>query len=160
MPTFEVFRDGMAALASCLPHQGSSVIETEAQNTMYSRLLGDIEDNDFNQAVEDIILNDKWFPPVSRIREAAATHSHKRARAHSVAVITGYAPVQVCATCAGAHWIRLGGYDALNQHAGEEGSRVVPCPHCTTNGRYDRGQELRTIASHSRQQTRLGCLVL
>jgi hypothetical protein len=143
----QTFHRAMVSLRSCLPHQQKETVDTSIQEREYYRLVIDLDEADFTDGVDDIILNDTWFPAVSRIREAAAAHSHKRARAHSVSVVTGYVSQQVCPTCAGAHWIRLGGYDALNQHAGEEGSRVVPCPHCTTNGRYDRGQELRTIAS-------------
>ena len=54
-------------------------------------------------------------------------------------------PTLVCPYCHGARWVRAGGYDPPLMKAGDEGSRVQPCPGCTTDRRFDPLKERETI---------------
>jgi hypothetical protein len=54
----------------------------------------------------------------------------------------------VCPYCHGGRWLRRGGASPVKTKAGaNDGDRILPCPHCTTDGRHDPQKEQWLIAS-------------
>jgi hypothetical protein len=138
-----VCRGKIADLANCLPSRDGSAPESETRFRAYYRHLGMLDVDDFVEACDRIIIDDEWFPTIARIRAVAAECRSDRNRSKRA---TAYVPPLVCPYCHGARWVRLGGYDAdTRMSAGDEGSRVQPCPKCTSAGRLDAYQEAHVI---------------
>lgn len=136
------FTAKMADLTASLATRDGTWQEVKIRNTTYYRLLCELNEADFIEACDRILWQDEWFPAIARIRAVAAECAAERHRRHRSVTI---APPLVCPYCHGARWVRLGGYDQSGMQAGDEGSRVQPCPKCTTNGRPDYGKEFRLI---------------
>lgn len=139
-----VCRSKIATLASCLPSRDGSQPESQERLRTYYRHLGNLNEADFVEACDRILFDDDWFPTIARIRAVAAECGATRQRSARAVTV---APALVCPACHGARWVRTGGYDPLNMHAGESGSRVQPCPRCTTAGMHDEGKEAWTISN-------------
>jgi len=107
-------------------------------------MLAPLNTDDFVVACDRILFEDDWFPTIARIRAVAAECGATRQRSARAVTV---APALVCPACHGSRWVRTGGYDPLNMHAGESGSRTQPCPRCTTAGTYDGTKEAWTIST-------------
>lgn len=137
----DVFRNKIADLVDCLPQRDGSVLEANRRDRTYYRHLGGLNDVDFVEACDRILFLDEWFPTIARIRAVVAECAADRTRREAAQSNQRAMPSLVCPYCHGARWVRLNGYDPLNMHAGEDGSRVRPCPRCTTGGRFDPDRE-------------------
>jgi hypothetical protein len=101
--------------------------------------LSPLNVDDFVEACDRILYSDEWFPTIARIRTVAGECAAERNRNRRAVTIT---PTLVCPYCHGSRFVRLGGYDGdPKMQAGDEGSRVQPCPKCTSAGRLDVYQE-------------------
>lgn len=102
-----------------------------------------IEEVDFIEACGRIGFLDEWFPTVARIVEVADECARDRRQAQRAAMPPDDAPMRlVCPYCHGGRWLRKGGASPVKTKAGvNEGDRILPCPHCTTDGRYDQTKE-------------------
>ena len=119
-------------------------MEADHRNRTYYRHLRELVTDDFIEACDRILYSDEWFPTIARLRAVAAECAAERNRNQRAVTI---APSLVCPYCHGARWVRFGGYDAdPKMQAGDEGSRVQPCPRCTSAGKYDAYQERQVIA--------------
>lgn len=139
----EVCREKLTTLALCLPSRDGSAPESDLRTRTYYRQLGVLERDDFVEACDRILYTDEWFPTISRIRTVASECADARRRSSKAIAPAG--PRLVCATCHGARWVRLGGFDPSGMQAGETGSRVQACPKCMTVGSYDGEKETWTI---------------
>jgi hypothetical protein len=119
-------------------------MEADRRNKTYYRLLCELNEDDFIEACDRILFSDEWFPTIARIRAVAAECANDRHRTRQAVTV---APPLVCPYCHGARWVRAGGYDPPQMQAGNEGSRVQPCPRCTSAGAYDAYQEQHVIAN-------------
>lgn len=138
------FEQKMGDLTASLPTRDGTWQEVKRRNTTYYRLLCECNETDFVEACDRILFSDEWFPTVARIRAVMSECAADRNRSSRA---TAYVPPLVCPYCHGARWVRIGGYDAPQMHAGDEGSRVQPCPRCTSGGAYDAYQEQHVIAN-------------
>ena len=119
-------------------------MEADHRNRTYHRHLRELVTDDFIEACDRILYSDEWFPTIARIRAVAGECAAERNRNRRAVTIT---PPLVCPYCHGSRWVRLGGYDAdPKMQAGDEGSRVQPCPRCTSEGRHDPYKERQLIA--------------
>lgn len=139
-----LFQRKLLDLMASMPLRDGSEPETQHRNETYYRRLRDLHPEDFVESCDRILFTDDWFPTIARIRDvarecAAGRQRRNVARAATVAQLA-------CPHCHGSRWVRLGGFDPLNMHAGEVGSRVIPCGGCTTNGAYDMSKERALIA--------------
>jgi len=125
-------------MAALMKIGNASVLESDLRRREFYRLVGDLHEGDFEAACGELIQTDEWFPTVARIREVS-----NRNRDYRLRVEQATAPPMdlVCPTCHGSHWVRKGGYEPPLMKAGDEGSRVQPCPNCTTNGKYSPEKE-------------------
>jgi hypothetical protein len=139
----EIFLRKMADLVSCLPLREGSDLESDHRNATYARHLANIDADAFVEACDRIIYSDEWFPTIARIRAVAAECRADRGRSQRAVTVQ---PELVCPYCHGARWVRTGGYDAPLMKAGDEGSRVQPCPKCTSAGGHDAYQESWVIS--------------
>jgi hypothetical protein len=139
----------MADLAACLPLREGSLPESRKRLDAYDRAFTKacLETVDFVEACDRVLFTDDWFPTIARLIAVADECARDRRQLARPAVVASPTRRIVCAYCHGAHWVRLGRYDALNMPPGAEGSRVQPCPKCTTAGRYDADKERALIAS-------------
>jgi len=129
-----VFDKKIASLDSCLATRDGSVAEKKIRNLTYYGALVDITDDLFTEACDRLLYTDEWFPSIARIKAVVDECRHGRARTRQAIEATS-APVDlVCPTCAGARWVRHGGYDPPKMQAGEQGSRVGRCPTCCERG--------------------------
>lgn len=133
-------------LAELMPTRSDSMPEADLRRQEYYRQLGGLSADDFVAACGQILNTDHWFPTIARIREVADGCRSSRLRSRQATQTHSPERGLICPTCHGARWVRLGGYDPVNMLAGELGSRVQPCPNCTTAGRHDREKERFYIA--------------
>jgi len=125
-----------------------SAPESARRVETYYRHLGESDERDFAEACGRILYLDDWFPTIARFRVVIGECRADRVRRRMAAENVRPVPPLVCPYCHGARWVRYGGYDPSPQmRAGEEGSRVQPCPGCTTDQRYDAYRERETIRS-------------
>jgi hypothetical protein len=108
---------------------------------------------DFVEACDRIMFLDDWFPTVARIIGVTDECAKERRVRERQADRLSARPGLVCPHCYGAHWVRLGGYDAGLPAVGKDGrvihgpdSRMQHCLHCTTDGAYDALKERGVIA--------------
>lgn len=139
------FKARLADLANCLPSRDGSQAETTGRTRTYYRHLGMLDERDFDEAVDRVIYLDEWFPTIARLRFVVHECRADRAKQQQSAELARPVPTLVCPYCHGARWVRLGGYDPLNMLAGEDSSRVQPCPRCTTGRRFDPDRERALI---------------
>ncbi len=105
-----------------------------------------VDEVDFIEAVDRIITTDEWFPTAARIIAVCDECARdRRVRERSETEASRTTGRLVCPYCAGARWVRYGGYDPLNMHAGADTSRVQHCPHCTYLGTFHPGMEAKVI---------------
>lgn len=145
MITLDLFQRKMTDLVTSMPVRDGSDPETKRRNATYFTALRDLNHEDFVEACDRILFEDDWFPTIARIRDVAGICAVGRVRRTEAKTQTNYGSRLVCPVCLGNRWVRLGGYDPLNMHAGEEGSRVIACPDCTVGGVYSQNREQFTI---------------
>lgn len=148
------FQRKMADLMASMPLREGSLPEADLRNRTYWRILNNaaLLDSDFIEACDRILFDDQWFPTIARIIEVTDECAKERRIRERTTPQAGPKAPLVCATCHGARWIRLGGYDPGGLHVGKDGrvmhdqaSRMQHCPRCTTDGQYDRAKERGNI---------------
>lgn len=142
-----VFQNKLLDLSACLSARAGTVPEWSRLLDGYDAAMtrAGVEQVDFVEACDRIIVFDDWFPTAARIIAVAGECRDDRARrARAAAPDRRFAGRIVCATCAGARMVRLGGYSPLGALAGADGARSIPCPTCSTYG-YNRDDEQTAI---------------
>lgn len=132
------FGGKMATLKACLPARSGTVQE-------WSRLLhgydlaitrARVAEVDFIEACDRLLYLDEWFPTAARIVAVADECRRERRQEQRAALPVVTTPTRlVCPYCHGARWLR------------RRAAPAEPCPHCTTDGRYDYGREQSLIAA-------------
>jgi hypothetical protein len=152
MISSNAFNNAMVSLKACLPTREGNILEWSKLTEQYDQALGraKIEEIDFLQAVERIILEDHWFPTAARIigmcDECARTRREQGRSVQALPSPVGRVPL-VCPYCHGGRWVRLGGASPLKSKPGaNEFDRIVACAHCTTDHRHDPAKERATIS--------------
>lgn len=115
----------------------------------YARMLTACEEQDFVEACDRILWEDEWFPTIARLNAVIRScESDRLNRDRTFQLTVGAARDLVCGSCHGSRFVRRGGYSPINVLAGDVESRVVACPDCTTNDRYDAAKEAGHVNRH------------
>src|SRR5688500_2744859 len=101
MVSQQTFQHKLADLRSCLPLPEGSIPESQYRVRAYDRLLRDLDEADFVEACDRIIVSDEWFPTVARI--VAVADECARDRRRRAVQVASRRPVSrlVCPYCHG-----------------------------------------------------------
>lgn len=139
--------DKLETLAACYPERRNLTPDDQAKRFQaYLDGIRFFETTDVIEACDRILFSDEFFPSIARLRSVIQDCRSDRLRRESETNRAKSGPL-VCGRCKGARLLRLGGASPVNTSAGhkDEGARVIACPDCTRDGRYDADQERRSI---------------
>lgn len=149
MLNYTTFTEKMGTLAACLHERTGTVPEWSIRLAAYYQALqrAKLDECDFIEACDRLLFSDEWFPTVARIVAVADECARERRQSQRAAIPAVTTPTRlVCPYCHGARWLRRGGASPVKTKSGRsDGERILPCPHCTTDGRHDYSKEQMLI---------------